>query len=53
MPKKSAIVRRTRRRQVAAINKRRSSKLLSDKQVKNKTLSSRNNSAGLRVVKGK
>jgi hypothetical protein len=54
MPKKKAIVRRTRRRTAAnRVAQRKRGKLLVDKQVKNKTLSKRSNSAGLRVVKQK
>jgi len=51
MPKKSAIVRRTQKRSAAnKIEYRRRAKLLTDKQVKGKLLSKRDNSAGLKVV---
>jgi hypothetical protein len=51
MAKKTAIVRRNRKRSAAnKVEYRRRSKILSDKQVKGRILSSRDNSAGLKVI---
>lgn len=53
MPKRKAIVIRTRKTSAAnKIERRRSAKVLTDKQVKGKILSKRDNSAGLKVVRG-